>query len=385
MIGLIYRKIIKPILFKFPADDVHNFFLKSGNYLGRKKFMKNFLRSIFVYENASLEQKVLSLPKQGFGGISFKNPVGLAAGFDYDADLINVLPSVSFGFHTIGSVTYLPYAGNPAPMLGRLPKSKSLLVNKGFKSMGMESVLNKISESLRERPAEEAGIPLGISIGSTNQQYKKIEDMADDVCASFALALETSYFDYFELNISCPNLINVENLKEKFDDHIGFSILLNKLSYLNINKPLFIKMHAEKSVEETLALLEIAKNYKWVSGVTMSNLVKNRANPNLDKEEVRLAGKGNFSGKPTEELANNLISAVYEKYKDRFIIIGCGGIFTGADAYEKIKRGATLVQMITGMIYEGPSVIGKINKDLVKLLKKDGYKNISEAIGAYHK
>jgi dihydroorotate dehydrogenase len=324
MIGFIYRKIIKPILFKFPADDVHNFFLKSGNYLGSKEFTRNFLRSIFVYENKNLEQ---ILGKLGFGGISFKNPVGLAAGFDYDADLIDILPSVSFGYHTIGSVTYLPYAGNPAPMLGRLPKSKSLLVNKGFKSMGMESVLKKVGKSERNY------IPLGISIGSTNQQYKKIEDMADDVCVSFALALKTSYFDYFELNISCPNLINIENLKEKFDDPIGFSILLNKLSYLNINKPLFIKMHAEKSVEETLALLEIANNYKWISGVTMSNLVKNRENKYLDKEEVKLAGKGNFSGKPTEELANNLISAVYEKYKDRFIIIGCGGIFTGAFDY----------------------------------------------------
>lgn len=379
MIGFIYRKIIKPILFKFPADDVHNFFLKSGNYLGSKKFMKNFLRCIFVYENKSLEQKVLG--KLGFGGISFKNPVGLAAGFDYDADLIDILPSVSFGFHTIGSVTYLPYAGNLAPMLGRLPKSKSLLVNKGFKSMGMESVLRKVGNKNENVNI----IPLGISIGSTNQQYKKIEDMADDVCASFALALKTSYFDYFELNISCPNLINIENLKEKFDDPIGFSILLNKLSYLNINKPLFIKMHAEKSTSDTIALLEIAKNYKWVSGVIMSNLVKSRANPNLDKEEVKLAGKGNFSGKPTEELSNNLITEVYKKYKDRFVIIGTGGIFSGEDAYEKIKRGATLVQMITGMVYEGPSVIGKINKDLAKLLKKDGYKNISEAVGAYHR
>ncbi|NVN97535.1 quinone-dependent dihydroorotate dehydrogenase [Candidatus Nomurabacteria bacterium] len=371
MIGFLYRKIIKPILFKYPADDVHNFFLKTGNYFGRNNFIKKVFGKLFVYKNSILKQKILSL--------QFENPVGLAAGFDYDADLIDILPSIGFGFHSIGSVTYLPYAGNKAPMLDRLPKSKSLLVNKGFKSMGMESVLKKIGER------REDSIPLGISIGSTNMPYKKIEEMADDVHASFDMGIRSKYFDYFELNISCPNLINIENLKEKFDDPIGFSILLNNLSYLNINRPLFIKMHAEKSPEETLALLDIAKDYKWISGVIMSNLVKNRENIDFDKEEVLNAGKGNFSGKPTEELSNNLITEIHKKYKDRFIIIGCGGIFSGKDAYEKIKRGATLVQLITGMVYEGPSVIGKINKDVSKLLKKDGYKNISEAVGVYNK
>ena len=368
--GTIYRKIIKPILFKFPADDIHTYFLKKGNLLGRFKFTRKIVKKIFRYKNDILEQKLF--------GIKFKNPVGLAAGFDYDADLIGILPSVGFGYHTIGSITYLPYAGNPKPMLGRLPKSLSLLVNKGFKNNGIFAVLNKVS-------GQKTSIPLGISIGSTNQSYKKIEDMAEDIFLSFEVVLKSGQFDYYELNISCPNLINVENLKEKFDDPVGFSILLNKLSYLNIEKPLFIKMHAEKSAEDTLALCEIASSYKWVSGVIMSNLVKNRGNIYFDKDEIASAGKGNFSGKPTEALSNNLISEIYKKYKDRFVIIGCGGIFTGADAYEKIKRGATLVQMITGMIYEGPSVIGEINKDLAKLIKKDGYKNISEAVGVYHK
>ena len=371
MIGVIYRKIIKPILFYFPADDVHTFFLKMGRFLGKFSFFRWVTKNILFYKNKILNQNIL--------GINFANPIGLAAGFDYDADLIDILPSVGFGFHTIGSVTRLPYKGNPRPMLGRLPKSKSLLVNKGFKSMGMDSILKKIDKKSRNI------IPLGISIGSTNQAYKKIEDMADDICSSFKEALDYDYFDYFELNISCPNLINIENLKEKFDDPIGFSILLNKLSYLNIDKPLFVKMYSEKSAEDTIALLDIAKDYKWISGVIMSNLVKNRENKYLNKEEAMNAGKGNFSGKPTEELSNNLISEVYKKYKDRFIIIGCGGIFTGTDAYEKIKRGATLVQMITGMIYEGPQQIGVINKELVKLLKKDGYKNIKEAVGIYYK
>ena len=291
--------------------------------------------------------------------------------------MIDVLPSVGFGYHTIGTVTYLPYRGNPRPMLDRLPKSKSLLVNKGFKSNGMVSVLEKISD-------KKSSISLGISIGSTNQTYVKLDEMIEDVCLSFKQVLDKSNFDYFELNISCPNLINIQNLKDKLDDPIGLGLLLNKLSFLKINKPLFIKMYSEKSVEETLALCKVASDYKWVSGFIFSNLVKDRKNPNFDKDEIENASKGNFSGKPARELSNILITEVYKKYKDRFIIIGCGGVFNGADAYEKIKRGATLIQMITGMIYEGPSQIGNINKELVELLEKDGYQNISEAIGKYH-
>ena len=369
MIKFLYKNILKPILFLYPADDVHHFFLKSGYSMGQYKWVKSLLNFIIGYKNPVLKQEV--------SGIFFENPIGLAAGFDYDADLIEILPSVGFGFHTIGTVTYLSYEGNPRPMLGRLPKSKSLLVNKGFKSNGIEFVLNKISD-------RKGGIPLGISIGSTNKPYSNIEGMIEDIYLSFEKVLQNNNFDYFELNISCPNLINVQNLKDKFDDPIGLGLLLNKLSFLKINKPLFIKMYLEKSIEDTLTLCETASDYKFVNGFIFSNLAKDRNNPNFDKDEISIAPKGNFSGKPTEEISNNLISAVYKKYKNRFIIIGCGGVFTGMDAYEKIKRGATLIQMITGMIYEGPSQIGNINKELCELVKKDGYSNIKEAIGKYY-
>lgn len=370
MIRFIYKKIIKPILFLFPADDVHHLFLKAGRTLGRFSFFRWKMNFIFSYKNKILNQKVL--------GIMFENPVGLAAGFDYDADLINILPSVGFGYHTIGTVTNLSYAGNARPMLGRLPKSKSLLVNKGFKNSGIDYVLKKINKI-------EKRIPLGISIGSTNKAYGTLEEMADDILSSFQKVIKENYFDYFELNISCPNLINSENINNKFDNPEGLDLLLSKLEKFSISRPVFIKMYLEKNEKETLKLVEEAKKYQFISGFIFSNLVKDRTNPDFNKGEIEKAGRGNFSGKPTEKITNELISAVYQNYKDRFIIIGCGGIFTANDAYEKIKRGATLVQLITGMIYEGPSVTGEINKDLAKLIKKDGYKNVSEAVGAYYK
>lgn len=370
MIGLIYRKILKPILFLSPADRVHSGFLKIGNLLGKIGPKRWILKKFFNYENQTLNQEVV--------GLFFENPIGLAAGFDYDADLINILPSMGFGFNTVGTVTYLPYEGNPRPMLGRLPKSKSLLVNKGFKSKGTESVLKKISKSKKR-------IPLGISIGATNKVHKNIEDMADDVVSSFEKVTKVDYFDYYEINISCPNLINSASFESTFDVPQGLSILLDKLSVFNFSHPIFIKMHLEKSKEEALALVDVASKYNWINGFIFSNLAKDRNNPAFDKEEIEAAGRGNFSGKPTEKQSNLLISEVYKKYKDRFVIIGCGGVFNGADAYEKIKNGATLIQMITGMIYEGPQVIGEINKELSELLKKDGYKNIKEAVGANFK
>lgn len=379
-IKILYKNILKPILFLFSADSVHKLFLKLGFFLGRFNFFKFIIRKIFNYKNKSLEQNVL--------GIDFKNPIGLAAGFDYDADLPNILGDVGFGFETIGTVTHDFYAGNKFPMLDRLPKSKSLLVNKGFKSNGIDKVLNKIKKSKKS-------LTLGISIGTTNKKYESEEEMVENFYDAFKKALSEKSFHYFEINISCPNLIHLPENFEKFDTVNGFTRLLQKISTLNISKPVFIKMHCEKSVQETLNLCEVAKNYNFISGFVFSNLVKDRNNLKLDRYELEKFKyfKGNFSGKPTQDLADNLLSEVYKKYKDekredgsdRFILIGCGGIFDTKDVYEKIKRGASLVQMITGMIYEGPSQISIINKELVELLKKDGYKNISLAIGSYYK
>lgn len=370
MIGYLYQKILKPILFSFPADNIHHLFLKTGKLFGESKIARMITSKIFLYENRILTQNVL--------GYEFKNPIGLAAGYDYEAELIEILPSVSFGYQTIGTITNEAYEGNPKPMLGRLPKSKSLLVNKGFKNPGIDEILKRVKKKKK-------AIPLGISIGTTNKAYQERSEMVDDIISCFKKAIKSDYFDYFELNISCPNLINMQNIENKFDSKEGLDLILGRINNLGINKPLFIKMHVEKSEEETLELCNIASRHSIVTGLIFSNLVKDRNNPEFDKEEISKAGKGNFSGKPTEKLTNNLISVVYKNFSERFLIIGCGGVFTGQDAYEKIKRGATLIQLITGMIYMGPQQIREINKELVELLKKDGYKNINEAIGVYNK
>ena len=362
--GLIYRNLIKPILFLFDADLLHKRITKLGERIGKSALSKQLISKSFVKDSDILKQTIT--------GIEFKNPVGLAAGFDYEAKLTQILPHIGFGFGTIGTITNNPYGGNPSPMLGRLPKSRALLVNKGFKNDGAKKVAEKLKEL-------EFDIPIGISIGRTNSKDLKtqIESVAD-IIQTFK-TFEQSYLEnsYYELNISCPNLSGditfypPENLEE----------LLVEVDKIDVSKPIFVKMPIEKSNTEVLEMLEVIASHS-IDGVIFGNLQKDRKNPCLDQEEVAKSGKGNFSGKPTYDRSNELIALAYKNYKDKLIIIGCGGIFNAEDAYVKIKSGASLVQLITGMIYQGPQLIAEINEDLIKLLDRDGYKNISEAVGA---
>ena len=143
-------------------------------------------------------------------------------------------------------------------------------------------------------------------------------------------------------------------------------------------------MHLEKTVNETIALCEIAVRYPFVKGAILANLAKDRTNPAFHADEITHAGKGNFSGKPTETLSNNLIRNVYKRFGSRLVIIGCGGVFNGKDAYEKIRSGASLVQMITGMVYMGPQQVGVINREIDELVRRDGFSSVHDAIGAFH-
>ncbi len=365
--GFLYRTIVKPILFLFSADHVHEFFLKAGRQLGRYVFIKKFLASMWRYDSSSLEQELFNL--------SFKNPVGLSAGFDYNADLVEILPSIGFGFHSIGTLTHEPYAGNEPPMLGRLPKSRSLLVNKGFKNNGVKKILEgmgkKTNDALR-----------GVSIGATNKSYPHFDAMVENLVAGFRDAECFDHFDYYELNISCPNLLNIQNLKEQLASASGLTKVLVRLQELRIKRPVFIKMPLERTPAEMKELIDAARPFPFIKGLIFSNLVKDRSNPAFDPEEIKKAGRGNFSGKPLERQSNEMLRFAYKICHERFLLIGVGGVFNGEDAYEKILSGASLVQMITGMVFMGPQQIGLINKEIGALLKRDGYHTIKQAIGA---
>lgn len=364
IIAFIYQKIIKPVFFLFDAEFIHQTHTFFGELLG-KTFVTNYLNWKLNYQSLELKQKI--------AGINFSGPVGLAAGFDYEARLTQILYSLGFGFQSVGTITNLLYEGNPKPRLGRLPKSQSLMVNKGFKSLGAE----KISQKLAQLNFK---IPLGISLGvSNNKNLISLKDSINDIKMAFSVFEKAKIKNsYYELNISCPNLINTE---VDFYKPENFNQLLQSINRLKIKKSVFVKMPIDRNDQEFLAILKIISQFSFIKGVIIGNLFKDRKSPLLDKQEVNKYKVGYFSGKPCQPRSNELIKLTYKKYKNKLIIIGCGGVFSGQDAYKKIKLGASLIQLITGMIYRGPQLISQINLELEELLEEDGFNNIKQAVG----
>ncbi len=363
--GYGYKFILKPILFLFDAEVVHVNMVNTGESIIKNKMTKNLIEYLFVKKYKNLDQKVL--------GLNFRTPIGLAAGFDYEARLTQTLPSVGFGFQSVGTITNMPYEGNPAPRLGRLPKSNSILVNKGYKNLG-------IKETVKKLLGKKFKYPLGISIGRTNSEIlNTVDKSVEDIISAFKIANKSGVSNsYYELNISCPNIIHDAGVN--FFEIKNLEKLLNSVDKLKIKKPLFIKMPIDQTDTYTLKMLKTISNHK-VSGVIFGNLQTNKKNKVLVQSEVNKFKMGKYSGKPTFEDSNRLIRLAYKNFKDRFVIIGTGGVFNADDAWTKFTNGATLVQLITGMIFEGPQLIAQINRDLSKRLQKEGYKNISEIVG----
>lgn len=358
-----YKHITKRVLFLFDPELVHNFITSRGELIGRFELTNKVLSKLFGFKSFEIKQKI--------AGIEFDGPIGLAAGFDYEAKLTQILPSLGFGFQTVGTITNLAYEGNLKPMLGRLPKSKSLMVNKGFKNLGADVTAEKLTK-LKFK------IPLGISIGKTNSVNTNTQKSAiADILSAFDKFEELNIKNaYYELNISCPNLAGdvtfypPKNLEE----------LLSRVDLIRIKKPIFIKMPINETDGQTLKMLDVIMRHK-ISGVIFGNLQKDRSNSALNQEEVKRFKTGYFSGLPTQKRSDELIALAYKKCKGKLVIIGCGGVFSTDDAYRKIKLGANLVQLITGLIYEGPLLVARINQELPKLLDNDGFKNITEAVG----
>ena len=359
----LYSKILKPIFFTFDPERVHDGIMRAGSLLSKNSLTRSITRALLQYENELLEQEL--------HGSKYKNPVGLAAGFDKDAKTIHILPHVGFGHVTVGSVTYSAYGGNPKPRLTRLPKSKGIVVYYGLKNDGVKKIAPRIN---RDRVA---GMPITYSIAKTNSaRTKKTDSGIKDYYLSLKYLENQGAADTYEINISCPNTFG----GEPFTSPKKLSKLLERLSHIQTNRPRYIKMPINLEWKEFKALLDVILEFGF-EGVNIGNLTKERDSDKI-KEDVSTSLRGGISGKPTYELSNYLIKKTYEYAGDRLTIIGTGGIFTAEDAYKKIKSGASLVELITGMIYEGPQVIKRINKGIVRLLEEDGYTSINQAIGA---
>lgn len=360
-----YRYIIKPVLFRISPDSVHESMIKTGSKVQNIAVFNWLMRTSFKYQSEKIEIDKF--------GINFQNPIGLSAGIDKDVKIYRLLEAVGFGFTECGSVTLDSYQGNEQPWYTRLPKSKSIVVNSGLRSEGAEKVIeraNKYPKSLTDI------FPLNISIAKTNSpksstQQTGIKDYVD----SFKLWEKNGNAKLYTINISCPNTFG----GEPFTDPVSLDNLLTEIDKLKIKKPIFVKMPIDKTWKVADNLLAVCSKHN-VHGITLGNLFKDRKKVKLaDKFDDKI--KGNFSGKPCWDASNELLARAYNGYGDRFVFSGVGGVFSAEDAYLKIRLGATFVQIATGVIFEGPMLIGQINRKLVKMLEKDGYNHISEAVG----
>lgn len=365
-LGWLYRNFGTKIFFMFDSEPIHDFVLKMGELMGEIPGVSKLTGFFVKVSDPSLNTVV--------AGIHFENPVGMSAGFDHEAQLTQILSGLGIGFESVGTITNKPYAGNPYPRIKRLVKSKSLLVNKGFKSTGMDKVLSRLT-------GHKFSVPVGVSIGRTNTaEHNDHADAIADIIGAFKKVEKSKIpFSYLELNISCPNL----SKDISFYETGPLYELLSEIFSLKLSRPFFIKMPIILSDEKIKGLLDVITKFP-VAAVIFGNLQNDRNNPAFDKSEI--AGfdkyKGNWSGMPCQSRSDELICLAYMYTEGKLPIIGCGGIFSAEDAYRKIKLGASLVQLATGFVFNGPQFAGEICADLPAMLKHDGFKNIKEAVGS---
>ncbi len=357
--GALYRRVLKPFYFRRDPEDVHDMMTKAGAFLGRHAVTRALTYAAFGYSNPHLASTV--------DGISYRNPIGLAAGFDKDALLTDILPSVGFGFTEAGSVTGEPCAGNPRPRLWRLPESQSLVVWYGLKNRGCEEIAGRMKE-------KKFKFPVGFSAAKTNcaETVDAERGIADYAKAFAALAPLGSYMT---VNISCPNAFG----GQPFTDVGLLERLLTRLDGIPCDRPIYLKLSPDVTDQELAEIVATARRHR-VHGFICSNLTKKRDNPNIKAGDT-VPDRGGMSGKVSEPLADAQLRRVRELTGGKMTVIGCGGVFTAEDAYRKIRAGASLIQLITGMIFRGPQAVSEINQGLARLLKRDGFKSVSEAVG----
>ena len=337
-------KLVKKILFKIDPEKVHHIVMKWLNTAYAIAPMRSMLNAMFVYKNPSLQRTLW--------GITFPNPVGLAAGFDKDAKYTDSLACLGFGFIEIGTVTPRPQPGNPKPRLFRLPSDSALINRMGFNNDGSAQAALRLKRR-RER------IIIGGNIGKN--KLTPNEEAADDYETCFRDLHKV--VDYFVVNVSSPNTPGLRQLQDKEP----LTALLTRLQAINDEypkrKPILLKIAPDLSNQELDDIIEIVKITN-LDGIVATNTTISRSGLHTPAGEVTAIGAGGLSGMPLRDRATEVIRYISKATQRQVPIIASGGIFTAADAIEKLKAGAVLVQVYTGFIYEGPAIAKKICKGL---------------------
>ncbi len=371
----IYQVAISPLLFTLLKTDPEWLHQQTINSFSRLSLISD--RSFVKWVNGFLEQSLcLQDPRlgQNLFGLKFPNPVGLAAGFDKDGVAADIWSSLGFGFAELGTVTFVAQPGNPRPRLFRLPLDKAALNRMGFNNGGAESLAARLAQRKQELTSS---IPIGINLGKS--KVTPLEAAASDYLNSFRLLQDLG--DYFVVNVSSPNTPELRSLQ----DATMLGTILDVLQQENnTQKPIFVKIAPDLSWSAIADIITLAQTYR-LAGIIATNTTISR--DALKTQIIEQTGKtvqeeaGGISGAPLRSRSTEVIRFIWQQTHGQLPIIGVGGIFSPEDAWEKITAGASLIQVYTGWIYEGPMMVRRILAGLLAKLEQNGFTSIAEAVG----
>jgi len=362
--SMVYRSLVRRLLFSLPPETAHELALHSLSLL-RPKLINDFVAQHYAFQSA---------PVNRFG-ISFPNAVGLAAGFDKDGVALPALAALGFGFIEAGTVTFHPQPGNPRPRLFRLPEDKALINRAGFNNSGAAAFAKRVA-------GERLRCVLGVSIGKS--KITPLEQATEDYLASFELVYDLA--DYVAVNVSSPNTPQLRQLQQSEQLAALLSALqernraLQQAHQRSQPMPLLVKLSPDLTSEDLELIVDVVVRL-GIDGIIATNTTIARDHLRTDRDSVTKIGEGGLSGAPLRERSTRMITDLYRLTNGRVPIIGVGGIFTAEDAWEKISAGASLVQLYTGFIYSGPSIAREINKGLQQILNREGLTNLDAAVG----
>jgi dihydroorotate dehydrogenase len=367
--GMLYKNILKPLLFRMDAEKAHHLTIDGLHTATNIPGVKGLLNGLYgVRRTPDLESTLW--------GIRFANPVGLAAGLDKNAKAVTGFSSLGFGFMEVGTVTPKPQAGNELPRLFRLPEDTALINRMGFNNVGIETMARHLEQ------AAQHSIPVAVNIGKNKATPN--EHAEDDYRACISRLY--GYGDFFVVNISSPNTPDLRSLQHGDDLYRLLAAVQEEMKLQHQKhdggpaKPVLVKIAPDLGDEEIAYMVQTIVE-SGVSGIIASNTTISREGlTHKHRSET-----GGLSGRPLTERSTQLIHTLFELTGGKLPIIGSGGIFTAKDAYDKICAGASLVEIYTALIYEGPSLVKRLNEGLRILLQEDGFSSISEAVGSAHR
>lgn len=345
---------MRSLLFLFPTESVHYFSMNLLRFACKIGFIKKIISNSFSFNNVSLQKKLF--------GLTFKNPVGLGAGFDKNALYLNELETLGFGFVEIGTVTPLPQSGNEKPRLFRLPKDQALINRMGFNNDGVEVVAQRLSDW--KLGTENSKLMVGGNIGKNKITPNENAWKDYEICFNGLF----DCVDYFVVNVSSPNTPGLRELQEKD----SLRKILSHLQTINHSKtkpkPLLLKIAPDLTTEQLDDIIELAIEVK-LDGLVATNTTISREKLQTTNHELQTIGAGGLSGKPLKQRSTEVLRYLTERLQNKIPVIASGGIFSGDDAKEKFEAGASLIQVWTGFIYEGPSIVKNICKKLANSLQ----------------